>query len=68
MARLSQELQGIADRLAKLVCHLDEGGEECSCCGTFRYRNFNDRQSAEAIRGAVGRIERTAKRLEKEGR
>ena len=66
--KLSWRLSLIASELLKILPELNEGGKACECCGVFRYENFSDKQAADALRGAVGRIDRTVKRLDEEGR
>lgn len=42
---------------------LDDGGVECGCCGTFRYRSFPQHIFKQKILGAADRLRELANTL-----
>lgn len=61
----AQNTTDVADWVEKLANILDDGGAECSCCGSFRYRSFPQHILKQKIIGASDRLREIANTLVK---
>jgi hypothetical protein len=60
-----REMAVKAMELAEL---LDDSAERCKCCGTIRFRNFQQKQLRDRVCGASERLDEIANTIERRAR
>lgn len=54
-----EDLLEMIEQLKKLHGKLDQSFYLCGSCGNRHYNNFRERQIAQSIEGAIGRLEKS---------
>ena len=61
----TEKLRKASDLLCEVLDTLDPGTHKCECCGHNRHKKWNEHTAQEALKGAITRIEKAIKELEK---